>query len=159
MTARQVLYLTKQVSEAGRQALGDSMLHVLIHTFTHILESLPASPQVPALPPPASSSATASHAQQHKSEAVEQGSRALKQPANDSIGSRKTAQGRAKPSAEQTQAENQQLVRQQRSLASDARHEKMRETRKRLPAYGKQQELLLQLQQCSVVIISGATGT
>lgn len=158
MTARQVLYLTKQVSEAGRQAVGDSMLHVLIDTFTDTVETLPASPQVPALAPPASSSATTSHAQQHKSKAMEQGSRALKQPANDLTGSRKTAQGRAKPSAEQKQAESQQLLRQQRNLVSDARHEKMQETRKRLPAYGKRQEVLLQLEQCSVVIISGATG-
>lgn len=156
LTARQVLYLTSQVSEAGKQEVGQGMLHILIDAFTQTLDSLPASPPSPsiALPP---TSAPKLHAQQHAPQSTNGSVKDTEALPSTAKGA-KRVQHRPRQSAEQVRAESQQLLRQQRASENESRHESTRQARKKLPAFGKRDELLAQLRQRSVLIISGATG-
>ena len=156
LTARQVLYLTSQVSQAGKGEVGQGMLHILIDTFTHALTNLPANPPNPTLAPPTVDSTA--HAQQQLPNKSEGDSKSAKAWEHETARVQRN-QGRAKPSSEQVRAESQQLLRQQRALEGESRHESMRQARRKLPAFGTREELLAQLRQYSVIIISGATGT
>lgn len=135
------------------------MLHILIDTFTEALNNLGANPPLPSLAPPSTSALKLSSQQQETAaNTVRPDAQSAKGASDGMTRRRQESQRRAKPSAQQMEAESQQLLRQQRVLEGESQHESMREARKKLPAFGKRQELLKQLKQHSVVIISGATG-
>lgn len=144
------------MSEAGKQEAGQGMLHILIDAFTQALDSLPASPPNPFLAPPPIS-APKLHAQQ-QAPLSSNGSVKRTEALPSTAKGAKKVQHRARQSAEQVRAESQQLLRQQKALEGESRHESMRQARKKLPAFGGRDEVLAQLRQHSLLIITGATG-
>ena len=153
LTPRQILYLTKELASIAKQEAGQSMLHILVAAFTDLRQALPAEPPLPIIPPasgvspanPASATSLALAASQITRTA-------------DAVGGRTRGGHRRVPSVQEQQAESRHLLRQQETLLGEARHAGMRDTREKLPAFSKRRELLMQLSQRSVMVISGATG-
>ena len=153
LSPRQLLFLTKHLADIAKQELGQSMLHILVTAINDTLEELPSDPPFPAIRPPPAPSQT-----------LPQAALAVQAAANDAVplcdGS--TANRRAPrqwaPSAQEQQQESLQLRRQQEALCSDPKHAKMQQARQNLPAFSRRQDLLTQLRQQSVIVISGATG-
>lgn len=155
LTGPQLLWLTRQVAKAGKQEIGQGMLHILVTTFTDLLQTLPRNPPPSFLKaPPADPNAPPQQQQKPGANA----SPRLVPAANGESTKMERAQHRPQVSAQQMQAESQQLLRQQRALEVESRHESMRQARRKLPAFGRREDLLAQLKQQSVIIISGATG-
>ena len=153
LSPRQLLFLTKHLADIAKQELGQSMLHILVTAINDTLEELPSDPPFPAIRPPPAPSQT-----------LPQAALAVQAAADDAVPScdGSTANRRAPrqwaPSAQEQQQESLQLRRQQEALCSDPKHAKMQETRQKLPAFSRRQDLLTQLKQQSVIVISGATG-
>ena len=150
LSPRQLLFLTKQLADIAKQELGQSMLHILVTAINDMLEKLPSDPPFPAIRPPPAPRQTTPPARQAGADGAASSSKAS------------TAKGRAPrqwtPSAQQQQQESMQLQWQQEALCSDTKHAKMQATRQKLPAFSRRQDLLTQLKQQSVIVISGATG-
>lgn len=126
------------------------MLHILVTAMNDALEDLPSDPPFPAIrPPPAPRQALPPPPQASADKAVLSSNASM-------TGQR--APKHWSPSAHEQQQESMQLLRQQEALHSEKTHAKTQTARQKLPAFSKRQELLSQLSQNSVVVISGATG-
>lgn len=151
LSPRQHLFLTKHLADIAKQEVGQSMLHLLVTAMNDALEDLPSDPPFPAIrPPPVQRQAPppATPAQAAADGAM---------PSSNVITGRRAARHWT-PTAHEQQQESVHLLRQQEALCSDKNHAKMQAARQKLPAASKRQELLAQLSQHSVVVISGATG-
>ena len=153
LSPRQLLFLTKHLADIANQELGQSMLHILVTAMNDMLEDVPSDPPFPAIrPPPA------------PRQALPEATLGARTAADGAVLSShaSTANKRAPrhwaPSAQEQQQESLQLQRQQEVLCSDPKHARMQAARQKLPAFSKRQELLAQLRQRSVIVISGATG-
>lgn len=153
LSPRQLLFLTKHLADTAKLGLGQSMLHILVTAMSDMLQELPSEPPFPAIRPPPAPRQTLSQATPAPQAAADGGM----PPRNASTANRRASR-QWKPSAQEQQQESMQLQRQQEALCSDPKHAKMQAARQKLPASSKRQELLAQLKQKSVVVISGATG-
>lgn len=129
------------------------MLHILVTAMDNMLEELPSNPPFPAIRPPPAPRQTLPQAAPSSQAAAD----AAMLSSGVSTANRR-AHRQWTPSAQEQQQESMQLQRQQEALCSDPKHAKMQAARQKLPAFSRRQELLVQLRQQSVVVISGATG-
>ncbi len=153
MSARQLLFITKELASLAKQEIGQSMLHILVGAMTDMLETLPSEPPYPTIAPPPGARQPASELGNAVPAAV---------PASSYSGDASTRKQRSShrrvPTVKEQQAENRQLLQQQEALSAEPKHTAMRQTRQRLPAFSKRKDLMIQLSQHSVIVISGATG-
>ena len=155
LSARQLLFLTEQLAKTAKQELGQSMLHILVTAINDMLQDLPPEPPHPAnRPPPKSRQALPHTTPADQAAALDSNELAAATKAG-----RNKAQTRHLPSKQQQRQESFRLLRLQEGLAGDAQHAKMQSARRKLPAFSKRTEVMTQLSQQSVVVISGATGT
>ena len=130
------------------------MLHILVTALTDVLVSLPSEPPYPAIaPPPDVRQAVPKQA------APTQATAAGASHAPDAGRSKHQGTNRRTPSVTELQAESRHLLQQQAALLNEPKHTAIRQARQKLPAFSKRTDLLAQLSQHSVVVISGATGT
>lgn len=129
------------------------MLHILVTAMNDALEDLPSDPPFPAIRAPPVQRQIPPQA------TLIQASADGAMPSSNASITGRRAPRHWTPSAQEQQQESMQLLRQQEALCSDKNHAKMQGVRQKLPAFSKRQELLAQLSQHSVVVISGATGT
>ena len=154
MSPRQLLFLTKKLADIAKEEVGQSMLHILITAISDLLAALPTDPPYPTIaPPPGARQPSLASAS-----AVQAAAASTHLSTDAKIGNQQ-AYMRHKPSAKEQQDESMHLRHQQEALSIDTKHAKMQATRRKLPAFSKRKELLSQLSQHSVVVISGATGT
>ena len=131
------------------------MLHILVTAIDDMLEDLPPEPPYPAIRPPPN----ARQALPSPTLAVQAAATAGNELAIDTKTGGNKSQTYRQPSLEQQRQESLRLLRQQEGLADDVQHARMQVARQKLPAFNKRKELMTQLSQHSVVVISGATGT
>ena len=129
------------------------MLHILVTAMNDMLQELPSNPPFPAIRPPPAPRQTLPQATPASQAAAD---RAMQ--SSDVITGNRRAHQQRTPSTQEQQQESMQLRRQQEALCSDPKHSKMQAARQKLPAFSRRQELLAQLRQQSVIVISGATG-
>lgn len=153
LSCRQVLFLTKHLADTAKQELGQSMLHILVTAMNDMLEELPSDPPFPAIRPPPAPRQILPQATP-----ASQAAAAGAMPSSDASPANRRTARQWTPSAQEQQQESMQLRRQQEALCSDPKHAKMQAARQKLPAFSRRQELLAQLRQHSVTVISGATG-